>query len=121
MTNRKRVTNADCEEFVREARAGLIPASADLADEVRVRTNRTARMIRIVKTHLGSARRVSDDLAIIDVLADLRHYCDRNGLVFERLAKAAFERYLESLRSVAVRPLSSERRKLLVFDPLALI
>lgn len=78
-----------------EARAGLIPASDDMVNEIRVRTNLTARMIRTVKPYLGSVARVSDDLAITSILSDLRHYCDRRNLAFRNLDAAARALYLE--------------------------
>jgi hypothetical protein len=78
-----------------EARAGLIPASDDAADEIRARTNLTVRIIRTVKPYLGSRRRVSDDLAITNILSDLRHYCDFRGLAFEKLDRAAYQLYSE--------------------------
>jgi hypothetical protein len=95
MPNRKQTSNAPRTNLLREARAGLIPASDDIADEKQARTNRTARIILTAKSYLGSVARVSDELAIRDILADLRHYCDCTGLVFEKLDRAAYALYLE--------------------------
>jgi hypothetical protein len=95
MPNGKQMSKARRIELVREARAGLIPVSDDVEDERRVRTNLTARMILAVKTHLGSVTRVSDDLAITNILSDLRHYCDCNGLVYKKLDGAAYALYSE--------------------------
>ncbi len=95
MPNRKQMSKARRVELVREARAGLIPASDDMEDERRVRTNLTARTIRAVKARLGSVTRVSDDLAITNILSDLRHYCDCEGLAFEKLDRAAYVLYSE--------------------------
>jgi hypothetical protein len=87
-----------------KARAGLIPASDDAADEIRARTNLTVRIIRTVKPYLGSVRRVSDDLAITNILSDLRHYCDCRGLAFEKLDRAAYQLYSEEKTYEAVWP-----------------
>lgn len=95
MLNRKRMSKARYIELVRETRAGLIPVSDDLEEEKRARTDLTARMIRAVKTRLGSVPRVSDDLAIKNILSDLRHYCDCKGLAFKELDKAADALYSE--------------------------
>jgi hypothetical protein len=81
--------------LVREARAGLIPASDGMLDEIRTRTNYTARMVRAAKSHLGSSERVSEEHAITNILADLRHYCDYGGLVFKELDAAGDALYLE--------------------------
>jgi hypothetical protein len=105
MHKRKSINKARRIDFVREARAGLIPASDDIADERRLRTNQTARIIRIVKTHSGSVARVSDDLAITNILSDLRHYCDCRGLGFKKLDKAACALYLEEKAEEAALPM----------------
>ena len=91
-----------------EARAGLIPASDDMADEIRARTNRTAGIIRTAKTYLGSGARVSDDLAITNILSNLRHYCDCKGLAFKTLDSAARALYLEEKAYEAVWPTPPE-------------
>ena len=95
MSNRKQMSNARRIELVREARAGLIPESDNWENERRVRTSLTLRMIRTAKTHLGSVARVSDDLAITNILSDLRHYCDCKGLAFKKLDRAAYALYSE--------------------------
>jgi hypothetical protein len=76
---------------VLDARAGLIPASDDIEDELNARA---ARIRRVVKVY---ARRTDgrDDLAIIDILHGLRHYCDRKALAFDELDKAAYGDYRE--------------------------
>jgi hypothetical protein len=95
MPKRKRMSKPSRIDFVREARAGLIPASDDIADEKRSRLNSTARIIRAAKPQLGTAKRVSDECAITSILADLRHYCDYNGLSFCKLDRNAGAQYLE--------------------------
>jgi hypothetical protein len=82
-------------DLVLAARAGLIPESDNIANEKRVRMNRTARIIRTAKTYLGSVAGVSDEQAITDILADLRHYCDSKGLAFRKFHTAAYALYLQ--------------------------
>ncbi|HEX4073856.1 MAG TPA: hypothetical protein VHX49_00515 [Candidatus Acidoferrales bacterium] len=95
MAKSKRMIEVRRARLVREARAGLIPASDDVMNEMRARTNYTARMVRTAKSHLGSVERVSEEHAITDILADLRHYCDHTGLQFKELDAAADALYLE--------------------------
>lgn len=89
MSNTRRI------DLVRKARAGLIPESDNIANEIRARTERTARIVRTARTYLGSATRVSEEHAITDILADLRHYCDCRGLAFRKIHTAAYALYLE--------------------------
>lgn len=95
MPKRRQISKARRVDLMREARAGLIPASDDIADEKRARTNRTARIIRIVKPYSGPVARVSDEQAITNILAVLRHYCDSKGLPFRKFHTAAYALYLE--------------------------
>jgi hypothetical protein len=95
MPNRRQQYKVRHAYLMVDARAGLISASDDILNERRVRTIRTARIIRTVKPYLGSVKRVSDELAIANILADLRHYCDCAGLAFGRLQKAAQALYLD--------------------------
>jgi hypothetical protein len=108
MPNRRQKNKSRRVNPVAEARAGLIPASDDVADEIRARTNLTLRIIRTVKPYLGSARRVSDDLAITNILSDLRHYCDSRGLAFEKLDRAANQLYSEEKTYEAAWPTPPE-------------
>jgi hypothetical protein len=94
MSKRKQTSHAGHSELVHEARAGLIPASDDIADEQRARLDCAARIIGSAKPYLGSGKRVSDRHAITSILADLRHYCDGKGLVFGKLGTAAYALYL---------------------------
>jgi hypothetical protein len=73
-----------------------------VAEEVRLRLKRTARTGRFVHSHARLSSRGSDALAIKEILADLRHYCDRKGLAFEDLDAEACEDYQDevSLRSI---------------------
>jgi hypothetical protein len=95
MSKRQRMSNARRADLVRKARAGLIPASEDIADEKRERMNSTARIVRAEKAHLGTVARVSDEHAITSILADLRHFCDWKGLSFRKLHAASCALYLE--------------------------
>lgn len=95
MPKRERVRSRYRVQHVREARAGLITEFDDIADEIRVRTNRMARVIRTVKRSLGSVAKVSEEEAITDILADLRHYCDVSGMSFRKLHTAARARYVD--------------------------
>jgi hypothetical protein len=90
---RKRSNRAVQSAPVIEARAGLIPESDWIAEEVRARVDRTARLSRVIKSHARSLTKGSDAVAILEILADLRHYCDSKGLMFEELAGAASENY----------------------------
>lgn len=78
-----------------EARAGLIPESDWIAEEVRARTNRTAQVSRVVVSHAKRLTNGSVGLAITEILTDLRHYCDAKDLVFEELDAAACENHLD--------------------------
>lgn len=40
----------------------------------------------------------SDEEAIIDLLANLRHLCDLRGLDFAKLDRVAYSHYVEELR-----------------------
>ena len=89
------MSNACRADLVREARAGLIPESDSIAEEVRFRTRHTARIICTAKNELGSAAAVSDEHAITNILADIRHYCDCKCLAFSKLHAAAYTLYME--------------------------
>jgi hypothetical protein len=76
---------------VLKARAGLIPASDDIEDELDARTACIGRAVKAyAKWECGQ-----DDLAITEILQDLRHYCDRKSLVFDELDAAARAHHLE--------------------------
>jgi len=91
MANNKQLNNAHRAASILEARAGLIPASDDVEDELNARTARIGRTVRAY-AKLTHGR---DDLAITDMLHDLRHYCDSKALSFDQLDTAAREHYLE--------------------------
>lgn len=89
------MSNARRADLVRKARAGLIPASDDIADEKRARMNSIGRIIRAAKTQLGTVTRVSDEHAITSVLADLQHFCGWKGLSFRKIHEASCALYFE--------------------------
>jgi hypothetical protein len=91
MPNNKQLNNIHCAARILDARAGLIPASDDIEDELNARTARIGRTVRAY-AKLTHGR---DDLAITDILHDLRHYCDQKALAFDQLDTPAYEHYLE--------------------------
>jgi dihydroorotase len=95
MPNTRKQSRLRVVNLMIEAPARVIFASDDMTDEIRLRTNQTGATIHAEKTILGSVASVSDDLAITNILSDLRHYCDSKGLAFKKLDKAARALYLE--------------------------
>jgi hypothetical protein len=93
MPKKKQIRDRPLLRQVPKACGGINYASNVLAEEGRARINRMERVIRIVKTYLGSAAHVTDSQAITDLLADLRHICDYKGLAFQELERAAEELY----------------------------
>jgi hypothetical protein len=73
------------------ARAGIIPDSDYIENEINLR------VARIHGTVSAYAKRNGDgcDLAIMSILQDLRHYCDSKGLVFHELDMSAEQFYME--------------------------
>ncbi len=57
-----------------------------------------------MRDSIGSATCISDDLAITNILADLKHYCDCKGLAFGKLQRAAYAFYLEEKAYEATWP-----------------
>lgn len=78
-----------------DARAGLIPASDDIEDELH---SRTVRIGRTVRTYAKGTNGGRDDLAIANILEDIRHYCDSKTLSFNELDAAAHNNYLEYVK-----------------------
>src|SRR5437868_322208 len=70
---------------VLEARAGLISAADGIEDELDARVARIGRAVRAYAKTTGGR----DDLAIVDILHDLRHYCDSRILAFDKLDTTA--------------------------------
>lgn len=77
-----------------DARAGLIPASDDLWDEVRARISRTESIALTVEAYARTHKR-SDSLAVLDILSDLQHYCEKKSIRFDELDVVAREQYQE--------------------------
>src|SRR5882724_11864743 len=90
---RKQSNRAFHSARVIEARAGLIPESDWMAEGVRARIDRTARIDRLIRSRARLLPGGSHVVAISEMLADLRHYCDCKGLTFEQLDRAASENY----------------------------
>lgn len=82
--------------LVAEARAGLTPASDHIEAERHARLDRISRVVKAYAKSVASKPGNWDGLAITDVLTDLRHYCDSNGLLFDKLDSAAYEYYLQT-------------------------
>jgi hypothetical protein len=78
-----------------EARAGLIPESDHIADEISARATRTKRIIRTVNSYTKLKTCGSKERAVTAILADLRHYCDENGMRFPDLDREGEELYWE--------------------------
>ena len=91
MPYRRELNIARREALVLAARAGMVPASDDIEDELNARTARIARAVRVYARLTGGR----DDLAITDLLKDLRHYCDNRAFEFDELDKATREHYVE--------------------------
>lgn len=68
-----------------EARAGLISESDYVQVERKERLRRTKRIRRVVGAYSKLRICGSKQAAIANILADLRHYCDESGLVFEEI------------------------------------
>jgi hypothetical protein len=92
MPNKKHLSNVHHAAHVLAARAGLIPASDYIENELNLRAARIGRTVSAYARRDGR-----HDLAITGFLQDLRHYCDSKGLVFHELDSAAHEYYLEDV------------------------
>jgi hypothetical protein len=97
MSKRQKPSDRRRAELVREARAGLLPQSDDLVNEVRARMNRTALSARSIKTYTKLATCSSEELAISTILADLRHYCASKELSFRKLNADGYTLYVEEV------------------------
>ena len=91
MPKKEKLNNARHASQIIEARAGLIPASDYIEDEANACIAQIARTVRVY-AKLTDGR---DDLAIADLLHDLRYYCDSKALTFDELDKAAYEQYMD--------------------------
>ena len=79
--------------LVRDARAGLIPESDAVADEIRARMKIAARTLLSLAANAERPSRTSENRAIMEILADLRHYCEFKGYAYDELDTAATELY----------------------------
>src|SRR5258708_760723 len=91
MPNKKHLNRGRHPAHVLAARAGIIFASDDIEDELHLRAAAASRIVSAQARH----ERGRQDLAMIDILENLRHYCDSKGLPFHKLDAVAHERYLE--------------------------
>jgi hypothetical protein len=94
MTNKGR-QESRWPDVVTEARAGLIPECDDIEDEISARMKRTTKVVRILKAHARLPTCGSEEQAITDLMADLRHYCHDEGLSFRKLDRAGYLLHLE--------------------------
>jgi len=78
-----------------EARAGVIPESDHIADEISARIRRTERVIRTVNSYTKLKPCGSRERGVAAILADLRHYCDENGMGFPDVDREGDELYRE--------------------------
>jgi hypothetical protein len=86
-------------ESIREARAGLIPQSDDIIDEIQARLDRTSTITRVVSRYRVASE--SEEAAITNILVDLRHHCSAKGLSFGNLQTCATRLYGEEISSEA--------------------
>lgn len=93
MPNKKYLNTLRYPAHVLEARAGIIPASDHMQHELNLRT---ASIGRTVKTY-AHRERGGHDLAISEILRDLRHYSDSHGLAFQDLDRVANEYHREDV------------------------
>jgi hypothetical protein len=91
MPTKNQLKNRRSIALILEARAGLIPASDYIENELNARTACIGRTVRAYARMAHDP----DDIAITDILQDLRHYCDSKGLAFDKLDAAAHDCYLE--------------------------
>jgi hypothetical protein len=110
MPNGRQLRNARYSAVVLEAGAGLIPASDADDDEIRARINRTDRVAKTVKAYAKLPWSGCEGIAITEVLADLRHYCEDKGLAFRELDVAARALYLEEVEFEKTRSSSAALR-----------
>ncbi|MGP0074086.1 MAG: hypothetical protein ACLPWF_19410 [Bryobacteraceae bacterium] len=86
MENSLELITSQWSASVKEARAGLIFASDCVEAELLAAV---AHISPTVQSYRGLSADKSDERAIESILLDLRHYCERNGLRFEKLNAAA--------------------------------
>jgi len=95
MRSKEQLKDARAEAFlVRKARAGVIPASDHIQAELNLYLTRIGRTVRAY----AKQRHGGDALAIMDILHELRHYCDNRGLAFDELNTEAHEYYMEDVK-----------------------
>ena len=101
MVKKKELNKAHRAALVVQARAGLIPASDEIANEIHARMERTARTCRSIKAYAKLPACGSDARAISDILTDLLHYCASMNLDFHELEAAAYQQYEDEVALAA--------------------
>lgn len=89
MLIRKRTKTVRLSNLVTSARAGLIPACDDVADEADARLDHAAHLLRTMRRVGQYTAHASDEQVLTAILADLRRYCAAKSLPFEKLDAAA--------------------------------
>lgn len=93
MLTRNTEQNCRRDHLLREARAGVIFESDGVADEIRARAKVAARTLLRLAANAEGPIRASENRAITEILADLRHYCCFKGVAYDKLDTAATELY----------------------------
>jgi hypothetical protein len=90
---------------VLRARAGIIPASDHIENELNARVTRVGKVVDA----FGRSRHGQADAAVTDILLYLRNYCDVHALSFVKLDAVAAEYYQEDVNdSPWISRMSSE-------------
>lgn len=90
-----------------EARAGLIPASDDLADEIVALMNHAAQLLRSLGSHMATPERASEQRAVREILTTLLQYCDFKYLNFRDLVASAHAEYIDESQIEPYPPIDS--------------
>ncbi len=99
MENSLELVTSQWSASVKEARAGLICASDWIEAELLAAV---ARISPTVECYRGLSGDKPDERAIENILVDLRHYCQKNGLRFEKLNATARGIYRSDRRELGL-------------------
>lgn len=83
MLFQKRTKRVRLSNVAISARAGLIPACDDLADEAEARLNHAVHLVRTMRRVAPYTSRANQGYVLTEILADLKHYCATKGLSSE--------------------------------------
>jgi len=97
MSRKQRISKRLQTGSVREARAGLIPQSDGILDEIEARLDRTSCIAKVVGRYWAASD--SEQEAITSILVDLRHHCTAKRLSFSLLQAAAARQFCEETSS----------------------